>query len=260
MATRGVPPAPGLAPRVVDAAEMAFSSFLLRPASSSSRSCVLLFLQSFGFSLLARWHYHWQLSFLQAERVLLEQLDEDGGCRRRCFQALRQMKEDVWCPGRRPVITSHHLQVSVRLGRLGWVPSASGRAWPGHMERACVCVRYVFRMGFQCPHLPYHRSLVEREKPAVSVFTLPWPGYNFLHLCLPFPPSPPTLFFLRAFPSFSPCLFLPLSSFYFTQQTTTSAHCAPETPLRVRKELPHVASARERSSVWGNHASSSDLR
>ncbi|XP_008145439.2 protein mab-21-like 3 [Eptesicus fuscus] len=79
---------------------------LSRWPSSERAKCI----KSFGFSLLARWHYHWQLSFLQAERVLLEQLDEDGGCRRRCFQALRQMKEDVWCPGRRPVITSHHLQ------------------------------------------------------------------------------------------------------------------------------------------------------
>ncbi|XP_070251848.1 protein mab-21-like 3 isoform X2 [Myotis yumanensis] len=79
---------------------------LSRWPSSDRAKCV----KSFGFSLLARWHYHWQLSFLQAERVLLEHLDEDGGCRRWCFQALRQMKEDVWCPGRRPVITSHHLQ------------------------------------------------------------------------------------------------------------------------------------------------------
>ncbi|XP_016078802.1 PREDICTED: protein mab-21-like 3 [Miniopterus natalensis] len=68
-------------------------------------------IKSFGFTLLARSSYHWQLSFLQAEQVLLEQLDENGGCRRRCFQALRQMKEDVWCPGERPVITSHHLQM-----------------------------------------------------------------------------------------------------------------------------------------------------
>ncbi|KAM5295435.1 protein mab-21-like 3 isoform 1-T11 [Glossophaga mutica] len=67
-------------------------------------------IKSFGFTLLARSNYHWQLSFSQAERVLLEQLDEDGGCRRQCFRALRQMKEDVWCPGKRPVLTSHHLQ------------------------------------------------------------------------------------------------------------------------------------------------------
>ncbi|KAM8786764.1 protein mab-21-like 3 isoform 1-T2 [Rhynchonycteris naso] len=67
-------------------------------------------IKSFGFSLLARSEYHWQRSFLQAEQVLLGQLDEDGGCRRQCLQALRQMKEDVWCPGKRPIITSHHLQ------------------------------------------------------------------------------------------------------------------------------------------------------
>uniref|UniRef100_A0A8C8ZP18 Mab-21 like 3 n=1 Tax=Prolemur simus TaxID=1328070 RepID=A0A8C8ZP18_PROSS len=67
-------------------------------------------IKSFGFNLLARSNYHWELSFLQAEQVLLEQLDEDGGCRRRCLQVMRQMKEDVWCPGKRPILSSHHLQ------------------------------------------------------------------------------------------------------------------------------------------------------
>ncbi|XP_004641777.1 protein mab-21-like 3 [Octodon degus] len=67
-------------------------------------------IKSFGFNLLARSSYHWELSFSQAEQMLLEQLDEDGGCRRQCLRALRQRLEDVWCPGRRPVITSHHLQ------------------------------------------------------------------------------------------------------------------------------------------------------
>ncbi|XP_035108461.2 protein mab-21-like 3 [Callithrix jacchus] len=67
-------------------------------------------IKSFGFNLLASSSYHWQLSFFRAEQVLLEQLDDDGGCRRKCFQVMRQLKEDVWCPGNRPVITSHHLQ------------------------------------------------------------------------------------------------------------------------------------------------------
>uniref|UniRef100_A0A8C5LFU2 Mab-21-like 3 n=1 Tax=Jaculus jaculus TaxID=51337 RepID=A0A8C5LFU2_JACJA len=67
-------------------------------------------IKSFGFSLVARSSHHWQLSFSQAEQMLFRQLDEDGGCRRQSFQVLRQLKEDVWCPGRRPVITSHHLQ------------------------------------------------------------------------------------------------------------------------------------------------------
>lgn len=88
---------------------------LLWPASAFSFSSQF-FLQSFGFNLVARSSYHWQLSFPQAEQVLLEQLDEDGGCRKRCFQVLRQLKEDVWCPGKRPVITTHHLQVSAGCG------------------------------------------------------------------------------------------------------------------------------------------------
>ncbi|KAM9243276.1 protein mab-21-like 3 isoform 1-T2 [Dugong dugon] len=67
-------------------------------------------IKSFGFDFLARSNYHWQLSFCRAEQVMLELLDEDGGCRRKCFQVMRQMKEDVWCPGKRPVLTTHHLQ------------------------------------------------------------------------------------------------------------------------------------------------------
>ncbi|XP_055962534.1 protein mab-21-like 3 [Sorex fumeus] len=67
-------------------------------------------IKSFGFTLLAGSSYHWQLSFLWAEHELLAQLDEDGGCRRRCLQALRQLVEESWCPGRRPVVTAHHLQ------------------------------------------------------------------------------------------------------------------------------------------------------
>ncbi|XP_058158977.1 protein mab-21-like 3 isoform X2 [Dasypus novemcinctus] len=67
-------------------------------------------IKSLGFKLLARSGYHWQLSFCPAEQALLELLDADGGCRRKCLQAMRQLTEDVWCPGRRPVITSHHLQ------------------------------------------------------------------------------------------------------------------------------------------------------
>lgn len=99
---------------------------------------VSLFSQSFGFALLACSHYHWQLSFLQAEQVLLEQLDEDGGCRRKCLRALRQMKEDVWCPGRRPVITSHHLQVSGHTPGVGASSLGAPRAGQSHSQGALV--------------------------------------------------------------------------------------------------------------------------
>lgn len=111
------------------ASEMAFYT---SECCSSHFPMFFFFFQSFGFNLLPCSNYHWQLSFLRAEQVLLEQLDEDGGCRRKCFQVMRQLKEDVWCPGNRPVITSHHLQVSV--GQVGEGPGAaldrSFSLWP----------------------------------------------------------------------------------------------------------------------------------
>lgn len=73
------------------------------------------FSQSLGFDLLARSNYHWQLSFSRAEHILMEGLDEDGGCRMKCFRVMRQMKEDVWCAGNKPVITAYHLQVGITL-------------------------------------------------------------------------------------------------------------------------------------------------
>ncbi|KAM4689878.1 protein mab-21-like 3, partial [Rhinophrynus dorsalis] len=81
--------------------------FFKRWPSKDKAQCV----KSFGFDFLARSNYHWQLSFQRAERLLLEGLDEDGGCRMKCLRVVRQMKEDVWCPGSHPVITSYHLQM-----------------------------------------------------------------------------------------------------------------------------------------------------
>ncbi|XP_078512007.1 protein mab-21-like 3 [Lissotriton helveticus] len=80
--------------------------FLKRwPSNDKVRS-----VKSFGFNLMARSNYHWQLSFMRAERVLLEGIDEDGGCRLKCFRVIRQLKEDFWCPGCKPVITAYHIQ------------------------------------------------------------------------------------------------------------------------------------------------------
>lgn len=39
----------------------------------------------------------------------------DGGCRMMCFRVMRQMKEDVWCTGNKPILTSLHLQVGTAV-------------------------------------------------------------------------------------------------------------------------------------------------
>ncbi|XP_036400638.1 protein mab-21-like 3 [Megalops cyprinoides] len=79
---------------------------LKRWPSTERVSCT----KSFGFNLMATSSYHWLLSFSRAEQVLLGGIDEDGGCRRKCYRIVRQLKEDVWCQGSKPVITTYHLQ------------------------------------------------------------------------------------------------------------------------------------------------------
>lgn len=102
--------------------------------------------QSLGFDLLARSNYHWQLCFSRAEHILMEGLDEDGGCRMKCFRVMRQMKEDVWCAGNKPVITAYHLQVGITLiltysqsrDLLQWLPSSHVRMlWCKSVEHLC---------------------------------------------------------------------------------------------------------------------------
>ena len=198
---------------------MAFSG--TSPTLLTSRGVSLP--QSFGFSLLACSSYHWQLSFLRAEQVLLEQLDEDGGCRRKCFQALRQMKEDVWCPGTRPVITSYHLQVSGRPQRRG-----AGAGWVS-LQCVCVCVCVCVEKQPQC--------VPTAALPRVPVFS----SFRLLPSFFRFPSSLTPFLYCLLCLSLSP---------YFTQQTNPSAHCVPATLLRFRNELQHAFSTPEKSTVW----------
>ncbi|KAM9290551.1 LOW QUALITY PROTEIN: protein mab-21-like 3, partial [Gastrophryne carolinensis] len=67
--------------------------------------------KSFGFDLMAGGDYHWRLSFLRAERHLLDAMEHHADCRIKCLRLVRQLTEDVWCPGPRPLINAHHLQM-----------------------------------------------------------------------------------------------------------------------------------------------------
>ncbi|XP_039098666.1 protein mab-21-like 3 isoform X1 [Hyaena hyaena] len=138
-------------------------------------------IKSFGFALLASSRYHWQQSFLQAEQVLLAQLDEDGGCRRKCLRALRQMKEDVWCPGKRPVLTSHHLQVSARCGACAEPLTTGARACEESRSRGCSRRR---RVNPGCTH-------VSRRSPSRPLRLSPAGPLSLLFV-LPGFASPPT--------------------------------------------------------------------
>ncbi|XP_063250147.1 protein mab-21-like 3 isoform X2 [Prinia subflava] len=116
-------------------------------------------IKSLGFDLLARSNYHWQLCFSRAEHILMEGLDEDGGCRMKCFRVMRQMKEDVWCAGNKPVITAYHLQVGITL-----IPTYSrgiccsgfrpARSECCGVNQCCICVTSKTVLFWTCEKYP----------------------------------------------------------------------------------------------------------
>lgn len=167
--------------------------------------------------------------------MLLQELDEDGGCRRRCLQAARQMKEDAWCPGSRPVISSHHLQVSVRPpaaedpGPLwaGGSPRRLLQGWPEPLRRGrgvSVTNSGWGRSGHVC-HPTHERSSWRRTDLGprhLAKVDSPPPA-------LPFPPS------------LSLCLFVYLVSFFY-RSLLSPPFISLNTPTRVLTHslTPHV--------------------
>ncbi|XP_071760626.1 protein mab-21-like 3 [Centroberyx gerrardi] len=121
------------------------------PTSERARS-----IKSFGFNLMATSNYHWLLSFSRAEQALLGGADEDGGCRRKCYRIVRQLKEDIWCPNNKPVITAFHLQTL-----LFWCCEK----FPCSRDWRCVqeCVLRVARKLHKCVSQRYLRHYFIRS-------------------------------------------------------------------------------------------------
>uniref|UniRef100_A0A668AFZ1 Mab-21-like 3 n=1 Tax=Myripristis murdjan TaxID=586833 RepID=A0A668AFZ1_9TELE len=92
---------------------------------------------------------HW-LFFSRAEQALLGVADEDGGCRRKCYRIIWQLKEDIWRPYNKPVITTFHLQTL-----LFW----RCEKFPFTRDWRCVqaCVPHMARQLHKCMSRRYLR-------------------------------------------------------------------------------------------------------
>ncbi|XP_043942233.1 protein mab-21-like 3 [Protopterus annectens] len=63
-----------------------------------------------GVDLVAKHPLYWRYSFSRAERVLLEGIDSDGGCRRASLQILKKIRIDFWERKFGKVLVSYHLK------------------------------------------------------------------------------------------------------------------------------------------------------
>jgi len=64
-----------------------------------------------GINGIAKQPFYWTLSFAVCEKELLDGIDADGGCRKKCQRIMKKLREDVWCPkGMKQELTSYHLK------------------------------------------------------------------------------------------------------------------------------------------------------
>ena len=62
---------------------------------------------------IAKKPFDWLTSYSKCEEVLMEDIDSDGGCRRKSLRILKRFREMYWCKITKPVISSYHLKVCV---------------------------------------------------------------------------------------------------------------------------------------------------
>ena len=57
--------------------------------------------------------FYWLLSFTKHEKALMEEIDKDGGCRKKSLRIMKGLREKFWCKFKKPVISSYHLKVDI---------------------------------------------------------------------------------------------------------------------------------------------------
>ena len=60
---------------------------------------------------IAKEPFVWLLSFARCEQVLMEEIDKDGGCRKKAHRIMKRLREEFWCKTSKPVISSYFLKV-----------------------------------------------------------------------------------------------------------------------------------------------------
>lgn len=63
-----------------------------------------------GCELVGKQNLYWRYGFVKAEKILIDQIDSDGGCRKKLQRILKKLNEDVFCNTTKKAITSYCLK------------------------------------------------------------------------------------------------------------------------------------------------------
>ena len=69
-----------------------------------------------GVQLVAKKNYHWLISYNECENVLVNHIDDDGGCRKKYHMIMKRLNYDIWSmkdenDEPKLVLCSYHLKV-----------------------------------------------------------------------------------------------------------------------------------------------------
>jgi len=98
---------------------------------------------------------YWQTSFGRCEKVLIDGIDADEGCRKQCLRILKKLREDHWSMNGqgKPALSSYHLK-TLLLWECEKYPQSSDWSRDKLGERVMGLVRQLKRWSEEkrCPH------------------------------------------------------------------------------------------------------------
>jgi hypothetical protein len=77
------------------------------PPNNKVQACIQC-----GCNATAKKPFYWLDSYAECEEILMDGIDNDGGCRKMALRIMKTLREDIWRhKSHKPVISSYHLKV-----------------------------------------------------------------------------------------------------------------------------------------------------
>ena len=68
-------------------------------------------IRAIGINATAKRPMEWMRCYAACEKELMNNIDSDGGCRKKCHRIMKAVREEFWCKTTKPAISSFMLKV-----------------------------------------------------------------------------------------------------------------------------------------------------
>ena len=74
-------------------------------------------IRAIGINATAKRPMEWMRCYAACEKELMNNIDSDGGCRKKCHRIMKAVREEFWCKTTKPAISSFILKVKTRQNK-----------------------------------------------------------------------------------------------------------------------------------------------